>query len=266
MALTATATKTLRRDIARIIGMRNELIVSRPPVKSNVMYTVVQTSSVEETFSLISKRLHQEQQACPRMIVYCTNYRDCANIYLYFKNCLGNSFTEPSDAPDLPRFRLVDMYMSCTEEIVKESIVNLFTSNSILRVVIATVAFGMGVDCHDIRQVIHYGSPNDIESYIQQTGPAGRDSLPSLAVLVKNTGRRRYVDKSMTEYSINDVACVEEIPCFKILMSTRVLMMDLCVCAVMYVKSFAHVHTVQIITYLSLSSQIQKNNLKKNSH
>ncbi len=36
MALTATATKTLRRDIARIIGMRNELIVSRPPVKSNV--------------------------------------------------------------------------------------------------------------------------------------------------------------------------------------------------------------------------------------
>ncbi len=36
---------------------------------------------------------------------------------------------------------------------------------------------------------------------------AGRDSLPSLAVLVKNTGRRRYVDKSMTEYSNNDVAC-----------------------------------------------------------
>ncbi len=200
MALTATATKTLRRDIACIIGMRNELIVSQPPVKSNVMYSVVQTSSVEETFSLISKRLHQERQACPRMIVYCTNYRDCANIYLYFKNCLGNSFvssvclyctTDCFHAPDLPRFRLVDMYMSCTEEIVKERIVNLFTSNSILRVVIATVAFGMGVDCHDIRQVIHYGSPNDTESYIQQTGRAGRDSLPSLAVLVKNTGRRR---------------------------------------------------------------------------
>ncbi len=208
MVLTATATKTLRRYIARTIGMRNELIVSRPPVKSNVMlYSVVQTSSVEETFSLISKRLHQERQACPQMIVYCTNYRDCTNIYLYFKNCLRNSFTEPSDAPDLPRFRLVDMYMSCTEEIVKESIVNLFTSNSILRVVIATVAFGMGVDCHDIRQVIHYGSPNNIESYIQQTGHAGRDSLPSIAVLVKNTGRRRYVDKSMTEYSNNDVAC-----------------------------------------------------------
>ncbi len=59
---------------------------------------------------------------------------------------------------------------------------------------------------------------------------------------------------------------VEEIPCFKILMSTRVLMMDLYVCAVMYVKSFAHVRTVLIITYLSLSSQIQKNNFKKNSH
>ncbi len=157
------------------------------------------------------------------------------------------------------------MYMSCTEEIVKESIVNLFTSNSILRVVIATVAFGMGVDCHDIRQVIHYGSPNDIESYIQQTGRAGRDSLPSLAVLVKNTGRSRYVDNQCLNTQIM-MLHVEEIPCFKILMSTRVLMMDLCICAVMYVKSFAHVRTVLIITYLSLSSQIQKNNFLKNSH
>ncbi len=51
---------------------------------------------------------------------------------------------------------------------------------------------------------------------------------------------------------------VEEIPCFKILMGTRVVMMDLYVCAVMYVKSFAHVHTVLIITYLSLSSQIKE--------
>ncbi len=130
--------------------MRNELVVSRPPVKLNMMYSV--QSSIEETFSSVVKRIQEERIACPRVIVYCTNYRDCANIYLNFITSLGNSFTEPPDAPDLPRFRLVDMFMSCTEEIVKESI--------------------------DIRQVIHYGSPSDIESYIQQTGRAGGIVFP----------------------------------------------------------------------------------------
>ncbi len=85
---------------------------------------------------------------------------------------------------------MVDMFMSCTEEIVKEIIVCLFTIDSHLRVVIATIAFGMGIDCHDIWQVIHYGSPSDIEYYIQQTGHAGRDSLPALAVLIKKPGKR----------------------------------------------------------------------------
>ncbi len=99
---------------------------------------------------------------------------------------------------------LNDMFMSCTEEIVKESIVRLFTTDSHLRVVIATIAFGMGIDCHDIRQVIHYGSPSDIESYIQQTGRAGRDSLPA-SVLIKKPGKRTHMDKTMIEYMTNDV-------------------------------------------------------------
>ncbi len=68
----------------------------------------------------------------------------------------------------------------------------MFTTDSHLRVVIATIAFGMGIDCHDIRQVIHYGSPSDIESNIQQTGRAGRDSLPALAVLIMKPGKRTH--------------------------------------------------------------------------
>ena len=200
MALTATATKTPRRGVSRIIGMRNELVVSKPPVKSN-MYAVVPFSTLEQTFSSVAERLQKERAKCHCLIVYCRTFGDCANLYLYFKSYLGRGFTEPPGAPDFPRFRLVDMFMSCTEEIVKESIVRLVTSDSCLRVVIATVAFGMGIDCHEFRQVIHLGSPNDIELYIQETGRAGHDNLPSLALLVKKAKRGGLVEKSMSDYT-----------------------------------------------------------------
>ena len=54
---------------------------------------------------------------------------------------------------------------------------------SCLRVVIATVAFGMGLDSPNIRRIIHWGAPADTESYIQETGRAGRDGEQSLAKL-----------------------------------------------------------------------------------
>ena len=51
--------------------------------------------------------------------------------------------------------------------------------------VIATVAFGLGVDCPDVREIIHVGMPEDVESYIQETGRAGRNGHPALAILLK---------------------------------------------------------------------------------
>lgn len=53
-----------------------------------------------------------------------------------------------------------------------------------LRIVIATIAFGLGIDTSDIRYVVHWGPPQDIEQYVQATGRAGRDGRTSHAILL----------------------------------------------------------------------------------
>ena len=79
---------------------------------------------------------------------------------------------------DLPQFRMLDMYTACMHPTVKETILqSLLDSNGTLRIIVATIAFGMGLDCPNIRRVIHWGPSGDIESYLQETGRAGHDYL-----------------------------------------------------------------------------------------
>jgi len=109
----------------------------------------------------------------------------CANVYVYLSRSLGCEVTEPIDATDIQEYCLVDMFISVTDSDHKELIISLFTKPSQLRVVVATVAFGLGIDCLDVRQIAHIGMPDDIESYIQETGRVGRDGEHALAKLLK---------------------------------------------------------------------------------
>lgn len=70
--------------------------------------------------------------------------------------------------------------------------------DSVLRILIATTAFGMGIDCIDIRRVIHWGYPTDLESYVQETGRAGRDEEQSEAILI--SGGKKKVCSSFYDW------------------------------------------------------------------
>ena len=68
----------------------------------------------------------------------------------------------------------------------------------------ATVAFGMGIDCPNVRRVLHWGSSPDIELYLQETGRAGRDRHRSKAILYSiPSAANRFVEEDMNEYCKN---------------------------------------------------------------
>ncbi len=80
-----------------------------------------------------------------------------------------------------------------------------------MRVVCATVAFGMGVDCPDVRQVVHFGAAKDIETYIQETGRGGRDGKPTLASLLVYRRVNHVCDKTILNYQKNNSICRRDI-------------------------------------------------------
>ena len=126
--------------------------------------------------------------------------------YAYFVLSLGPESTEPL-TPDLPCFRLFDIYTKCTRKDVKEEIILYFTQCSSLRLVFATIAFCLGVNCPHIRQIYHWGAPDDVESYIQEVDRTGRDGLPSFAVLFYGKHTRRSSNELMLDYCQNSTIC-----------------------------------------------------------
>lgn len=210
MALTATASRSLRRDVMKQLGMRNSLVVCVSPNKPNIKYVVKRFVTLEESFGSLADELLSKKDNMEKVLIFCRSINDCSTLYFYFKRKLGRSFTCPEGAPDISKYRRVEMFHSCTEQIVKEQIISSFTSigpESRLKILVATIAFGMGIDCPNIRTVIHYGPAECVESYIQETGRAGRDGLLSTVTMLHHIGRSLSVDECIKSCIENTTVC-----------------------------------------------------------
>ena len=134
-------------------------------------------------------------------VYYVGTCTDCCSVYVLVKRKLGSPFTEPPGCPYVAGHRLVDMYTHGRSSFCTFS--KSHCSDTSLCLVIATSAFGMGVDCLDTCTVIHWGLPSTLEEYVQETGKSGRDGYPATAVLYRKKGGR-FANKKVKDYADNE--------------------------------------------------------------
>ena len=96
-------------------------------------------------------------------------------------SCLWDNQRYAGNKENVP----VEMLHSCTPAANKQNVLCSFKiENGTMRVVIATIAFSMGVDCKGVHRIVHFGPSKTVEAYVQETGRAGRDGVQSMAYIL----------------------------------------------------------------------------------
>ena len=161
MAFTATATPRVREDIVQALGLRDPVQLVGNFDRPNLTYRVRPRAD-------LARQVYTVAEAHPRQagIVYCLRRKDVEDL-----------------ARELARLGISCLpYHAGLSAAERKRVQDAFRQESI-DVVVATVAFGMGIDRPDVRFVVHGSLPKGVEQYSQETGRAGRDGLPAECLL-----------------------------------------------------------------------------------
>jgi ATP-dependent DNA helicase RecQ len=170
LALTATATEKVRLAIQRFVGMRSPRIVATSPHRSNLAFDVLHCSSGARLRALARLALRVRRPG----IIYCSTTRDVDELYTVLQR-----FGVPSH-----RYH---GKMSSGERVKNQE---AFMQRGRRTVMVATNAFGLGIDKPDIRYVMHYQAPASLEQYVQEAGRAGRDGRRANCIMLYSSDDR----------------------------------------------------------------------------
>ncbi|MBD9251260.1 MAG: ATP-dependent DNA helicase RecQ [Cronobacter sakazakii] len=177
MALTAPADDTTRRDIVRLLGLDDPLIEISSFDRPNIRYMLM------EKFKPLDQLMrYVQEQRGKSGIIYC------------------NSRAKVEDTAARLQSRGISAaaYHAGLEHEVRASVQEKFQRDD-LQIVVATVAFGMGINKPNVRFVVHFDIPRNIESYYQETGRAGRDGLPAEAMLFYDPADMAWLRRCLEE-------------------------------------------------------------------
>ena len=173
IALTATATEQVRNDVAEQLELTQPREFVASFNRANLTYTV--RPKRRRAIDALADLLHKHRgESC---IVYCFSRKTTEDVAASL-SAMGLSAL-PYHAGLNPALR-----SETQEKFIRDDAL----------VIVATIAFGMGIDKPDVRLVVHYDLPKSLEGYYQETGRAGRDGLPSECVLFYSHGDKRKQD------------------------------------------------------------------------
>lgn len=178
-AFTATATKYVENDIKKLLGLDKANVYVTGFDRPNLSFSVIRTPKRMD-YVVHYVRQHANENG----IIYCATRKDVDRVY---KNLTRAGIK-------------VGHYHGGLSDEVRREMQNAYADDK-LRVMVATNAFGMGIDKSNVRYVLHYQMPRNMESYYQEAGRAGRDGAPAECILLYS-GQDVQVHKYLIEQSI----------------------------------------------------------------